>query len=105
MVTRRAFQLGGLSAAGLAVLGGRVPAFATRVQTLTPKPGQAQLLEGTGHFRVPVEGGMEIFRALRGRTSGLACTARRYSPSSRGARFTFGAPRCERCCGPRSAVP
>jgi lysine 2,3-aminomutase len=33
---------------------------------------QAQLLEGTGHFRVPVERGIEIFRALRGRTSGYA---------------------------------
>jgi lysine 2,3-aminomutase len=33
---------------------------------------QAQLLEGTGHFRVPVERGLEIFRALRGRTSGFA---------------------------------
>jgi lysine 2,3-aminomutase len=33
---------------------------------------QAQLLEGTEHFRVPVEHGVEIFRALRGRTSGFA---------------------------------
>jgi len=33
---------------------------------------QAQLLEGTGHFRVPVERGVEIFRAMRGRTSGFA---------------------------------
>lgn len=33
---------------------------------------QSQLLEGTGHFRVPVERGLEIFRALRGRTSGFA---------------------------------
>jgi L-lysine 2,3-aminomutase len=33
---------------------------------------QAQLLEGTEHFRVPVERGVEIFRALRGRTSGFA---------------------------------
>ncbi|MDJ0785819.1 MAG: KamA family radical SAM protein [Myxococcota bacterium] len=33
---------------------------------------QAQLLEGTAHFRVPVERGLEIFRALRGRTSGYA---------------------------------
>jgi len=33
---------------------------------------QAQLLEGTAHFRVPIERGIEIFRALRGRTSGLA---------------------------------
>jgi len=33
---------------------------------------QAQLLEGTGHFRVPVERGLELFRALRGRTSGFA---------------------------------
>ncbi len=33
---------------------------------------QAQLLEGTGHFRVPIERGIEIFRALRGRTSGYA---------------------------------
>lgn len=46
MMTRRAFQLGGLSAAGLAVLGGRVPGRASTVQTLTPEPGQAQLLEG-----------------------------------------------------------
>lgn len=33
---------------------------------------QAQLLEGTAHFRVPIEDGLEIFRALRGRTSGFA---------------------------------
>jgi lysine 2,3-aminomutase len=33
---------------------------------------QAQLLEGTGHFRVPIEEGMEIFRRMRGRTSGFA---------------------------------
>jgi len=33
---------------------------------------QAQLLEGTGHFRVPIEEGMELFRGLRGRTSGFA---------------------------------
>ena len=33
---------------------------------------QAQLLEGTGHFRVPIERGVEIFRNLRGRTSGFA---------------------------------
>jgi lysine 2,3-aminomutase len=33
---------------------------------------QAQLLDGTGHFRVPIERGIEIFRALRGRTSGFA---------------------------------
>ena len=33
---------------------------------------QAQLLEGTAHFRVPVERGIEIFRELRGRTSGFA---------------------------------
>ncbi len=32
----------------------------------------AQMLEGTAHFRTPVERGVEIFRALRGRTSGLA---------------------------------
>jgi lysine 2,3-aminomutase len=33
---------------------------------------QAQLLEGTSHFRVPIERGIELFRALRGRTSGFA---------------------------------
>jgi lysine 2,3-aminomutase len=33
---------------------------------------QAQLLEGTAHFRVPIERGVAIFRALRGRTSGFA---------------------------------
>jgi lysine 2,3-aminomutase len=33
---------------------------------------QAQLLEGTAHFRVAIERGVEIFRALRGRTSGFA---------------------------------
>jgi lysine 2,3-aminomutase len=33
---------------------------------------QAQLLEGTAHFRVPIERGIGIFRALRGRTSGFA---------------------------------
>ncbi len=32
----------------------------------------AQLLEGTGHFRVPVERGIELFRRMRGRTSGFA---------------------------------
>ena len=33
---------------------------------------QAQLLEGTAHFRVPIERGVAIFRALRGVTSGFA---------------------------------
>jgi lysine 2,3-aminomutase len=33
---------------------------------------QAQVLEGTAHFRVPVERGIEIFKGLRGRTSGFA---------------------------------
>ena len=33
---------------------------------------QAQLLEGTAHFRTPIERGIEIFRTLRGRTSGFA---------------------------------
>ena len=33
---------------------------------------QAQLLEGTAHFRVPIEKGIEIFRRMRGRTSGFA---------------------------------
>lgn len=33
---------------------------------------QAQLLEGTGHFRVPIEEGIALFRAMRGRTSGFA---------------------------------
>jgi len=33
---------------------------------------QAQLLAGTAHFRTPIERGVEIFRALRGRTSGFA---------------------------------
>lgn len=33
---------------------------------------QAQLLEGTAHFRVPIERGVALFRALRGRTSGFA---------------------------------
>lgn len=33
---------------------------------------QAQLLEGTAHFRVPIEQGIELFRQLRGRTSGFA---------------------------------
>ncbi len=33
---------------------------------------QAQLLEGTEHFRVPIEDGIEIFRQMRGRTSGFA---------------------------------
>ena len=33
---------------------------------------QAQLLEGTAHFRVPIEAGQAIFRAMRGRTSGFA---------------------------------
>ena len=33
---------------------------------------QAQLLEGTAHFRVPIERGVELFKALRGRTSGFA---------------------------------
>ena len=33
---------------------------------------QAQLLEGTAHFRVPIEEGQAIFRAMRGRTSGFA---------------------------------
>jgi lysine 2,3-aminomutase len=33
---------------------------------------QAQLLEGTAHFRVPVEDGIALFRGMRGRTSGFA---------------------------------
>jgi lysine 2,3-aminomutase len=33
---------------------------------------QAQLLEGTKHFRVPIEQGIELFKAMRGRTSGFA---------------------------------
>ncbi|MCA9503191.1 MAG: KamA family radical SAM protein [Spirochaetaceae bacterium] len=33
---------------------------------------QAQLLEGTAHFRVPIEDGIELFRRMRGRTSGFA---------------------------------
>jgi lysine 2,3-aminomutase len=33
---------------------------------------QAQLLDGTAHFRVPIERGIEIFKQLRGRTSGYA---------------------------------
>lgn len=33
---------------------------------------QPQLLEGTAHFRVPIERGVDLFRALRGRTSGFA---------------------------------
>jgi lysine 2,3-aminomutase len=33
---------------------------------------QAQLLEGTSHFRTPIERGIELFRELRGRTSGFA---------------------------------
>jgi lysine 2,3-aminomutase len=33
---------------------------------------QAQLLEGTSHFRVPIEQGIELFRGMRGRTSGFA---------------------------------
>lgn len=33
---------------------------------------QAQLLEGTAHFRTPIEDGIQLFRELRGRTSGFA---------------------------------
>jgi len=33
---------------------------------------QAQLLEGTAHFRTRIEDGVALFRALRGRTSGFA---------------------------------
>ena len=33
---------------------------------------QSQLLEGTAHFRTAIEDGIELFRALRGRTSGFA---------------------------------
>ena len=33
---------------------------------------QAQLLAGTAHFRVPIERGLDLFEALRGRTSGYA---------------------------------
>jgi lysine 2,3-aminomutase len=33
---------------------------------------QAQLLEGTAQFRVPIERGLELFRQLHGRTSGFA---------------------------------
>ena len=38
MVTRRAFQLGGLSMAGLAVLGARLPVHALANRVLMPKP-------------------------------------------------------------------
>ena len=31
-----------------------------------------ETLEGTAHFRVPIEEGIALFRALRGRTSGFA---------------------------------
>jgi lysine 2,3-aminomutase len=33
---------------------------------------QADLVEGTEHFRTPVEAGLEVIRGLRGHTSGLA---------------------------------
>lgn len=33
---------------------------------------QAQLLEGTAHFRVPIEDGLALFKGMRGRTSGFA---------------------------------
>jgi lysine 2,3-aminomutase len=33
---------------------------------------QAQLLEGSAHFRTPIERGIALFRGLRGRTSGFA---------------------------------
>jgi lysine 2,3-aminomutase len=33
---------------------------------------QADLVEGTEHFRTPVETGLEVIRGLRGHTSGLA---------------------------------
>jgi len=33
---------------------------------------QCQTLKGTEHFRVPIEHGLELMRALRGRTSGFA---------------------------------
>jgi lysine 2,3-aminomutase len=33
---------------------------------------QAQVIGGTGHFRVPIEVGMHLMRRLRGRTSGFA---------------------------------
>lgn len=33
---------------------------------------QAQLLEGTAHFRAPIEDGIALFRGMRGRTSGFA---------------------------------
>ncbi len=33
---------------------------------------QAQLLDGTAHFRTPIERGIALFRELRGRTSGFA---------------------------------
>jgi lysine 2,3-aminomutase len=33
---------------------------------------QAQLLDGTAHFRTSIESGIELFRQLRGRTSGFA---------------------------------
>ncbi len=33
---------------------------------------QAQLLEGTAHFRVPIEEGLALFKQMRGRTSGFA---------------------------------
>ena len=35
-------------------------------------PTRRSSWKGTAHFRVPIERGVEIFRALRGRTSGFA---------------------------------
>jgi lysine 2,3-aminomutase len=54
---------------------GTMKALCERLVALRVRPYycyQAQLLEGTAHFRVPIEEGVAIFRALRGRTSGFA---------------------------------
>ena len=51
---------------GLAMWAGEGPAGALIVR------GQAQLLDGTAHFRVPIERGLELFKSMRGRTSGFA---------------------------------
>ena len=62
---------------------------------------QMDLAKGTGHFRVPIERGLEIVQGLRGRVSGLAIPFYVIDPpDGRGKRvLTDGCP--ERQAGPR----
>jgi len=55
-----------------------IRALMTRLLTMRVRPYyllQGDLTEGTGHFRTPIQTGLNILRALRGSVSGLAIPA------------------------------